>query len=1059
MKKRLIFLVVLVLTAMALGSCLVTPPSNTDLPNDGLVFSQERGVAITISDENADATVTSVYAEIYKGIFELGIEVKRITDAVEQSGSEIAVGRTTRAASALAWEKIAGADPDSSVAYSLCYKDGTLAIVAVNELSYSEAMKVYIALISNGELEVDANYSYFVNKSENQYYDELYAQSIADSLYAYEHRFDEVAGVISSGGLNALLALYELYDEDVVRWMASLWDDTTGAFYYSNSALAYAGFAPDLESTRQALAIIKNTGFVNGYNLTGDANAALRAALPDEIEAKIVAWVQGLQSEEDGYFYHPQWNSASDARRGRDLDWAIELFGMLNAKPLYPTALDRLSGAKPTSSVVRAVAKAVEAQGLPAHLQSEEAFIAYLDTFDIKANSHNTSHTIASQTSQIKAAGLIDVACDYFDNIQEEIRVEQIEKDLPTNGLWQLETNVTSVTGLYKLGGIYNAADRVIKYSEDQIRACIECILSYSTDDVKLSDIIYVFNPWAALNVAFNSIKRSINAEDEIYTEADLTAGYALVRENAEEMIAIAAGNLSVFKKPDGGFSYFRDRSHANMQGSSAGLGLAEGDYNATNIAVHSIPGMITNCLGVEAIPRFNCEDLDLLLEIIDEAGEISKIELEYSLSNDFDDIREGDLPVGYAGFESVAAPTEKNPDNRAILLSSPKDTNVNASISLGFGSSFSAAYYEMDMMVGKGANGYTHQIYFQGDSAADKMYLITVKVSGGMVSVDDASFNGSGSINTPTGITFPVDEWHNLRWEFYVFTDQFGEKSLKTKIFFDGEFVAISDNYWGKEKGIAPVINMEKMYYFTLKAPASDLYVDNVDAEVMSNAEWSEEGYAPLIGETVEIDFDEKEKNYYSSLGYKDSKVEIVESPDGGDGNALKYTKTDKNQAGENNIIDTYGFNAPAIKSGDTFYFEADIYIDPAASGGGYQLCIGSFGSKSLYMMTFTLSGGSFAFGDSWNTGNSDKKNSFGTYSCREWHTLSVELLVTDDPDEFFVTIWMDDDKYTSTNYYNNTKVEGATPSTNLPSVEMRPLKATVGSIYFDNIYMEFYE
>ena len=1064
MKKRLILILMAVLTVMTLGSCLVVspPPADTELPNDGLVFSKSRGVSLVITDDGADAVVTTIYTEIYNGIFDLGIEVKRITDVVEQKGSEIAIGSTNRAASALALEKISGADPNG-VAYSICYKDGVLAIVAVNEFSYAEAMKVYASLISGGELKVNADYSCFVNKTMQQFYDELYAASRAEAMNRFEHRFDEVADLLPKNGVNALRALYDLYDEDVVHWMAGLWDDATGAFYYSNSALVYAGFAPDLESTRQALAIIKNTGFIDGYKLDDDANAALRAALPDEMETKIVAWVQSLQSDEDGYFYHPQWSNVTDARRGRDLDWAIELFDMLKAKPLYPTALDRLSGAKPTSSVVKAVAKVVAAQGLPSHLQSEEAFIAYLDTFDIKANSHGTSHTIASQSSQIKAAGLIDVACDYFDNIQEEIRAEQIEKGLPLNGLWQLETNVTSVTGLYKLGGIYNTADRVIKYSDDQIKACIECILSYTTDDEGLSDIIYVFNPWAAMNVAFNSIRRSIGAEDSLYTEADLNDGYALVRENAEEMIAIAAGNLYVFKKPDGGFSYYRDYSSPTTQGASVSMGLAEGDYNATNIAIHSIPGMITNCLGVAAIPRFNSEDLDALLEMIGEAGEISKIELELERNDDFEGLTEGDIPLGYSGFTSVNVPTAQNPDNVSLhLASAAGQSGVSAGIKLGFGNSFGAAFFEMDMMVPEGISGSTHQIYLRGDSSSKNMYMITVSVSGGKVSISDASTNEGGALTTNMGISFPVGEWHKLRWEVYSFGVEAEDPSIKVKVFLDDVFVGISENHFGKHNDDPANVYMERVHFFCLKNPASEIYIDNVYSDVLEDTEWSEEGYSPIVPnglDRVEIDFDENDSYYYSKLGYTNSKMEVVQAPGAGDGNALKLTKTDSTTAGAS---DTYGFYAPDVKA-EGFVFSTDIYI-ASGSTGKYQLCLGSFGSKSVYMLTITLGSGGFTIGDEWNTGGASVSNGTATafgeyYSYDEWHTLSLELILTDDPDEFEVTVTMDSDEFISDNYYNKDKVEGAPPATNIPVVEIRPTKATIAELYFDNIYMEFYE
>ncbi len=1057
MKKRVFFAAVLCLLVLSLSACLVVPNGgNGDGGNgfkgDGTVYSSSVPVSVLISADNELSYVTAHCTELYNQLRDAGIEVKRKADNGGITESEIAIGNTVRAASTYLYGRLNSESAEDDVAFGIYYKDGTLAIGGRNELSLSLAIEYfYNELFSDNVLKLDNEYLYFVNKTYDQYITDLYAGGRAQNLEEWEHRFDEAASVLTKDGLNQMRALYDLYGDDVVLWMAGLWDGSTGAFYYSNSALAYEGFAPDLESTRQALAIIKNTGYVDAYNFTNNSNVALRNALPDDIEAKIVNWVQSLLSPDDGYFYHPQWNQVGDARRGRDLDWGIEVLDMLGVKPLYPTALDRLSGSTATS----AVAKAVAAQGLPDHLQSEEAFLEYLNSFDVKANSHTSGHTIASQTSQIKAAGLIDVACDFFDRIQEEIHQQQIAEGKPVNGLWQMETNVTSVTGLYKIGALYNAADREIKYADILVESCIECILSYGLDDEALSDIIFIFNPWAAMNMAFGSMKRDAENESPKY---DINESYAKVRENAADMIKIVANNLAAFKRDDGGFSYYRDHSSATTQGVPVGLGLAEGDYNATNIAVHSIPGMITNCLGINDIPRFNCEDFDLLIETMQNAGEISKIEIDYSQDQDFEDFGEDEAPLGYSGFTTVISPTESNPENKAVVLSSPAGTNVAGSIHLGFESSFTNAFFETDLMVAEGASGYTHQIYFQGNSSANKMYMITIKVSGGMVNIADSSTNTGTAITTPMGISFPVGEWHNLRWEIYTFTDDLGNRTLKTKIFLDGDFVAVSENYWGKQNGTAPVIDMTKMYYFTLMNPASDLYLDNIYSDVMNDVEWSMDGYKPLISDTVEIDFDENTKNYYSNLGYTGSTAEIVEAPGAdGDGNAVKYTKVDKNTA---NVYDTYGFNAPGIVA-NTFSFTTDFMLESVSSSQSnvYQLCFGTFGSKSVYMLTINLGSGGFYLGDNWNTGGGKEQKFDGVYSLGEWHTLTVEINITDDPDEFFVTIVIDGDEYTSTNYYNNKKEEGAAPATSIPVVEMRALKNTLGSIYFDNVYMEFYE
>ena len=46
--------------------------------------------------------------------------------------------------------------------------------------------------------------------------------------------------------------LYSIYNHDVVEWLAGIYDNKSGGFYYSNSARDNDGFLPDIESTNQA---------------------------------------------------------------------------------------------------------------------------------------------------------------------------------------------------------------------------------------------------------------------------------------------------------------------------------------------------------------------------------------------------------------------------------------------------------------------------------------------------------------------------------------------------------------------------------------------------------------------------------------------------------------------------------------------------------------------------------------------------------------------------------------------------------------------------------------
>jgi hypothetical protein len=197
-----------------------------------------------------------------------------------------------------------------------------------------------------------------------------------------------------------------MYDDSVYKWLANLWDNEVGAFYYANSSRDYDGFLPDLESTRQVLAIVRTSGMVKGYG--SDNDEAFVNAFPKDFRDKIVEFVKSCQDAETGYFVHKQWGSnVRSSRLGRDLDWAIELLNLFGEEPDYPTILDRVSGdveaSLVTNSVVSAVSSvsAVNQNDLPVHLRSEEAFKSYLDSFDFEANSHDYGHTVACQASLI----------------------------------------------------------------------------------------------------------------------------------------------------------------------------------------------------------------------------------------------------------------------------------------------------------------------------------------------------------------------------------------------------------------------------------------------------------------------------------------------------------------------------------------------------------------------------------------------------------------------------------------------------------------------------------
>ena len=102
---------------------------------------------------------------------------------------------------------------------------------------------------------------------------------------------------------DALKEWHSLYTDEVVEWLAGLYDARIGGWYYSESArdndmVEYRAktydLLPDVESTNQALNFLQSAGMVD------DFGASYATALPDWMKKDIGSWVYNLQ-DEDGF--------------------------------------------------------------------------------------------------------------------------------------------------------------------------------------------------------------------------------------------------------------------------------------------------------------------------------------------------------------------------------------------------------------------------------------------------------------------------------------------------------------------------------------------------------------------------------------------------------------------------------------------------------------------------------------------------------------------------------------------------------------------------------------
>ena len=409
-----------------------------------------------------------------------------------------------------------------------------------------------------------------------------------------EH-YSSLENKFGRGAARAMEELYSLYDEGLYLWLANLWEPSRGGFYYSNSARDTEGFGVDVESTAQALSFVSSSGLIDGRG------SYYPEAITDSMKEKLLDFALGLQDEEDGYFYHPQWGKrVAPSRRGRDLGWAVSIIRNLGRAPLYPSPLDRVKNDTAPST-------------LPEYLQDACAFRRYLAEFDLPEskyyhgkNSYGLGNLLQSQAGQIIAAGneYTKVLFDWLGDRQYD------------NGLWEEESGYDAVNGLMKMCLIYSAAGAQIPRAERALHETINAIRSTEAPGW----VCVFYNPWITASTLLNNITK--------YGGGESANKYRrIIRENAEEMIMVTKSKIEIFKKADGSFSYYPDRCSPSSQNARVALdNTNEGDVNGSCISSTGVTRNICSALGTETIPLFSREDGDIFFELIETARENRKI-------------------------------------------------------------------------------------------------------------------------------------------------------------------------------------------------------------------------------------------------------------------------------------------------------------------------------------------------------------------------------------------------------------------------------------------------
>ena len=513
-----------------------------------------------------------------------------------------------------------------------------------------------------------------------------------------------------------------LYGDELIEWVAGLYDPEVGAFYYAYSGKDTEGYLPDLEATSQALGFLSGSGALSGYGNN------VKNALPEEMLDKIYSFALGTLAS-DGYFRHPQWThmTIGAARLGRDLGYGINFLknygsdshydetinGMNEGKGSATSAVSYMMSGNPyvtaalastySASSVVAVAS-TDVTDIKTAVESEENFLKWMAyrtgtaytlgssdgdgngftdfTVDATATlvqagnnggaattgykqSHGFGHNIASVSTQIKSAGYGDLCIEYLNKLQDcfaEYAADNAsasdgitEGEIYVTGLWELPFGendyddsavryYTELSGLFKLGSVYSTMGASLRntkiYSNDDaetlglhegfqenangetlhygyidamIDQCIKGIL-HTAEPIQ---IVHVYNPWKALESVLSNIKKqnALADDDPNKTYYDIDRIYEYVRSQIGALLSATATKASHYKTPDGGFSYMIGYSDAATQSSPVGLGLWEGDMNATCLMSNGMRQGIYNCLGITKVNLYTADRYESLIE------------------------------------------------------------------------------------------------------------------------------------------------------------------------------------------------------------------------------------------------------------------------------------------------------------------------------------------------------------------------------------------------------------------------------------------------------------
>ena len=584
----------------------------------------------------------------------------------------------------------------------------------------------------------------------------------------------------------ALKKANRVLSQDVVDWLAGLYDPDAGGFYYCESGRDNQGFSADIESTYQAFCMLSELGFF-----------ADDKYIPEEIKTKVGEYIQQRQAEDDGYFYDPQFGkNVTVSKRERNLGHGKALLNFTGFKALYPYPDERAKA--------ESLAKTADSGSLPEMYKSAEAYRKWISDQPWSTNPYAAGNNVAASSSMAKSLG-------YGDILIEELNKRQNAE----TGLWGgSDRKYLQLNASMKCAAAY----QTVNYPYPNMDNMIDSVVYIVENDMP-GEIAPAWNPLALLK----------------YAKA--TYGGVLKPEQTERLNAAAprivskiADNVMAFKQKDGGFSYYRDHSSAESQGALVGLGLAEGDINASYMALL----IRSDCYGLVGLKGERTLDkavIDAFWNKLLNAETIVKIEYPQGCDISFDNMTAGSEPGGIVkaiipeGKGSVKI-VNRSENNKCLSIKSLPGENTEALIETLTGDGIKKAIFKCDFIIPEFDANYNDVLFFNrlGDRPCAAEWLL--RNAGGRLCISIRDSN-SGFGDTITNTTFGV--WHTIKIEYIPLN---GGATINFTL--DGKFVGASTNYYkdGKPGTEAPT-DFSKLRFIAGRNAETEIRLDNIKLEI----------------------------------------------------------------------------------------------------------------------------------------------------------------------------------------------------------------------------------